>query len=549
MTQRQDIIDRQIKDSRGGRGAARADRGGVSRALLAETRADASRIREEARAEGRAIIDELREQGRRRRPSRIRERGERAARGRAASRSSRRCAASSVGSPPSWPSGSSASRCDDDDAAAPDRRPVHRRPRAARRAADGGRRADARCQQGSRCGPLGARAVDSPPTRRSDPTSCAGWPASCSRVVHLLAGRAAAASDRSPTRPSMPTSGPSCSTGLLGDRVSASDRRGASRRSCGRRWSQPADLVDAADELAAQAAVRRGGAGRRPRRGRGRAVPVRPDPRRASPRCAAALTDPSLPAERKQSSCSTRLLDDKVRGPPAVADRARSSCTRAAAPSTGRSRSTRRLAAARRERLVARVRSVVPLTEEQRTGWPRAWRRSSATGCTCNVEIDPDLVGGLTVRVGDELYRRQRRPPPGRGPPPDGRLSRCAHPRLLPTEQHRPRRAGTIDDGADHPSRGDPRRPRAVRLELRAATRPTRPRSAGSSTPVTASPGSRACTRRMTNELLDFGDGVLGIALNLDVREIGCVILGDAQHIARGPGGPPHRRDPLHPGR
>ncbi|MDX6231626.1 MAG: F-type H+/Na+-transporting ATPase subunit alpha [Nocardioidaceae bacterium] len=38
----------------------------------------------------------------------------------------------------------------------------------------------------------------------------------------------------------------------------------------------------------------------------------------------------------------------------------------------------------------------------------------------------------------------------------------------------------------------------------------------------------------MTNELLDFGDGVLGIALNLDVREIGCVILGDAQHIAEG---------------
>jgi F-type H+-transporting ATPase subunit alpha len=38
----------------------------------------------------------------------------------------------------------------------------------------------------------------------------------------------------------------------------------------------------------------------------------------------------------------------------------------------------------------------------------------------------------------------------------------------------------------------------------------------------------------MTNELLDFGGGVLGIALNLDVREIGCVILGDAQHIEEG---------------
>jgi len=38
----------------------------------------------------------------------------------------------------------------------------------------------------------------------------------------------------------------------------------------------------------------------------------------------------------------------------------------------------------------------------------------------------------------------------------------------------------------------------------------------------------------MTNELLDFGDGVLGIALNLDVREIGCVILGTAEHIREG---------------
>jgi F-type H+/Na+-transporting ATPase subunit alpha len=38
----------------------------------------------------------------------------------------------------------------------------------------------------------------------------------------------------------------------------------------------------------------------------------------------------------------------------------------------------------------------------------------------------------------------------------------------------------------------------------------------------------------MTNELLDFGNGVLGLALNLDVREIGCVVLGDAQAIQEG---------------
>jgi F-type H+-transporting ATPase subunit alpha len=38
----------------------------------------------------------------------------------------------------------------------------------------------------------------------------------------------------------------------------------------------------------------------------------------------------------------------------------------------------------------------------------------------------------------------------------------------------------------------------------------------------------------MTNELLEFPGGVLGLALNLDVREIGCVILGDAQAIEEG---------------
>ena len=38
----------------------------------------------------------------------------------------------------------------------------------------------------------------------------------------------------------------------------------------------------------------------------------------------------------------------------------------------------------------------------------------------------------------------------------------------------------------------------------------------------------------MTNELLKFADGTLGIALNLDVREIGVVVLGDYERIAEG---------------
>ncbi len=38
----------------------------------------------------------------------------------------------------------------------------------------------------------------------------------------------------------------------------------------------------------------------------------------------------------------------------------------------------------------------------------------------------------------------------------------------------------------------------------------------------------------MTNELLEFEGGLLGLALNLDVREIGCVLLGDSSHIEEG---------------
>ena len=38
----------------------------------------------------------------------------------------------------------------------------------------------------------------------------------------------------------------------------------------------------------------------------------------------------------------------------------------------------------------------------------------------------------------------------------------------------------------------------------------------------------------MTNELLEFEDGTLGLALNLDVREIGVVVLGEFDGIEEG---------------
>jgi F-type H+/Na+-transporting ATPase subunit alpha len=40
--------------------------------------------------------------------------------------------------------------------------------------------------------------------------------------------------------------------------------------------------------------------------------------------------------------------------------------------------------------------------------------------------------------------------------------------------------------------------------------------------------------RTMANELLEFPGGVLGLALNLDVDEIGCIVLGEYSHIEEG---------------
>ena len=53
----------------------------------------------------------------------------------------------------------------------------------------------------------------------------------------------------------------------------------------------------------------------------------------------------------------------------------------------------------------------------------------------------------------------------------------------------------------------------------------------------------------MTQELLEFPGGVLGVALNLDEHSIGAVILGDFEKIEAGPAGQAHRRGALGAGR
>lgn len=64
---------------------------------------------------------------------------------------------------------------------------------------------------------------------------------------------------------------------------------------------------------------------------------------------------------------------------------------------------TVRLAAQERSSAVAEVRSAVPLDDEQRRRLADALQRSTGQTVDIKVVVDPDVVGGLSVRVGDTV--------------------------------------------------------------------------------------------------------------------------------------------------
>jgi F-type H+-transporting ATPase subunit delta len=61
------------------------------------------------------------------------------------------------------------------------------------------------------------------------------------------------------------------------------------------------------------------------------------------------------------------------------------------------------VAAERRERTVAVVSAAVPLTEQQRDRLAAALQRIYGRPVHLNVEVDPDVLGGMRVQVGDEV--------------------------------------------------------------------------------------------------------------------------------------------------
>ena len=166
------------------------------------------------------------------------------------------------------------------------------------------------------------------------------------------------------------------------------------------RWSTPNDLTDATEQLAVQAVIAAA-----EHEGRldeledelfrfGRIVAGQPALR-------IALTNPFVPADAKRQLVAT-LLDGKA-APETVR-----LVTEAVANQLGRSldlslEEYARLAARRRERLVAEVHVAVPLTGAQRERLAASLARAYGHQVHLNVVLDPRVAGGMTVRVGDEL--------------------------------------------------------------------------------------------------------------------------------------------------
>lgn len=165
------------------------------------------------------------------------------------------------------------------------------------------------------------------------------------------------------------------------------------------RWSQPRDLADALDELSVEAELalaERAGA----------LDAVEDDLFRfgrilaAEPELAAGLSE-RIPVRQR-----TGLVDSLLAG------KANPSALRliqrvVAAPRGGSVldgvQRLSGIAAAHRERITALVTAVVPLTEAQRERLVRILEHGYGKQIRLNVELDPALIGGLTIRIGDDI--------------------------------------------------------------------------------------------------------------------------------------------------
>jgi F-type H+-transporting ATPase subunit delta len=165
-------------------------------------------------------------------------------------------------------------------------------------------------------------------------------------------------------------------------------------------WAASGDMVDATEQLAIEAMVlaadSEGGLDELEDElfRFGRVIEAQPELR-------AALTDPSMPEEGKQ-----RLLHDLLAGK--VSAVSLHLISQMVAHPRGRSLSAAldlcaSIAARRRQQLIAVVRSAVALSASQRRRLAQALAAAYGHRVHLNVVQDPSVVGGMSVRIGDEL--------------------------------------------------------------------------------------------------------------------------------------------------
>ncbi|GAA3116285.1 F0F1 ATP synthase subunit delta [Planomonospora alba] len=166
------------------------------------------------------------------------------------------------------------------------------------------------------------------------------------------------------------------------------------------KWARPGDLADALERLGVVAASAEAEA-----QGRlddvedelfrfGRIVASNLDLRRA-------LADQAAPVEIRRSLADSLLVGkaapSTVRLVAQIVAHPRGRSLEGGLEEFGR------LVAEQRQRLVAVVRSAVAFSEEQKRRLASWLRASYGRDVHLNVEVDPQVVGGFSVRIGDEL--------------------------------------------------------------------------------------------------------------------------------------------------
>jgi F-type H+-transporting ATPase subunit delta len=186
---------------------------------------------------------------------------------------------------------------------------------------------------------------------------------------------------------------------LFGERVSAATLEVVSGLA-GARWSVARDLADAAEELAVLATAAAAG-------GAGNLDDVEDELFRfgriasGEPELLAALSDQRLPDAQKRG-----LLDELLSGK--VVPASLQLITEAVINPRGRSLEANladyaRLVADWRQRLIAVVRVATELSDRQRQRLSGALSAMYGHGIQLNVVIDPRVVGGMSIQIGDEL--------------------------------------------------------------------------------------------------------------------------------------------------